>query len=361
MKVTVTKYLNVRAGKPGVNAPCYLYLAPGSEVEVDGTLYKGDLYEGIDTWMKDEAGNYYWSGGLDAPVRQGPYPWWLENSLFSIPGIWAAPGNQAVKVAILDTGISKHVDFDFTNVTGHNYLNDSDRYQEDAFGHGTHCAGIVAAKGSRSYGIAPASALFVAKVCDDFGRPVIAAVRKALDDIFEGRNGGNDVRIINMSFNVVPQSAEEDRLLSEIETMIARLASEKKCIIICSGGETDDLDDSFPAKMKECIAVGSISSKLVRSTFSRITPVLDIMAPGEAITSSDKTDSIAVLSGTSQSAAFVSGVAALALQKMNAPAATPEMIKDTLYKTAFSNSFLSQEYGHGIIHPNRFIESLNNH
>ena len=62
MKVIVKdNFLNVRAGKASVNAPCYQYIAPGSEIEVDGQLYKGDLFDGIDTWMKDAAGNYYCS------------------------------------------------------------------------------------------------------------------------------------------------------------------------------------------------------------------------------------------------------------------------------------------------------------
>ena len=58
MKVTVKDYLNVRVGKPSVNAPCYQYIAPGSEIEVDGKLYTGDMYDGSDQWMKDEGGNY---------------------------------------------------------------------------------------------------------------------------------------------------------------------------------------------------------------------------------------------------------------------------------------------------------------
>lgn len=71
MKVIVkNNFLNVRVGKPSVNAPCYQYIAPGSEIEVDGQLYKGDKYENIDTWFKDEAGNYYWSGGINNLIER---------------------------------------------------------------------------------------------------------------------------------------------------------------------------------------------------------------------------------------------------------------------------------------------------
>ena len=58
MKVTVTKYLNVRVGKASVNAPSYQYLAPGTILEVEDKTYKGDKYEDKDDWLKDAAGNY---------------------------------------------------------------------------------------------------------------------------------------------------------------------------------------------------------------------------------------------------------------------------------------------------------------
>ena len=350
--------MNVRVGKPSVNAPIYQNLAPGSEVEVDGNLYKGETFEGIDTWMKDETGNYYWSGGLNGEKQPGNYPWWIENSLFSIPKIWTIPNEQVVRVAILDTGISEHVDFDFAKITGYNYLTDSVDFKNDINGHGTHCAGIIAANGTRSYGIAPETHLFIAKVCDDYGRPVIAAIKKALDEIYSGEIGGNEISVINMSFSLVSQSALEDGILKEIENVIMKLYREKNCILICSGGEAEDFDDSFPAKLKECIAVGSINSNLMRSSFSRITPILDIMAPGEAISSSAKTDSTVNLTGTSQAAAFVSGVASLAIQKMKTTAFSSDLFSNKLYETAYSNSFLNTEYGHGIINPNRFVESL---
>lgn len=293
------------------------------------------------------------------PLIAGNYPWWLKNSLFSIPGLWAMTTERDVKVAILDTGISKHVDFDFSKTKGYNYLSDSVDYQTDVNGHGTHCAGIIAAKGLKSYGVAPGSLLFVAKVCDDNGRPAMAAVQRALNDIYNGKNGADEVRIINMSFNVPARNPQEVIIKKEIATLIGKLSQEKQCIIVCSSGSVDDIDDSFPAKVEDCIAVGSLSSQLVRSTFSRITAILDIMAPGEGIVSSAGTGSTISKDGTSQAAAFVSGVCALAFQKMHPAEITQSIFKKTLFQTAISNSFSLPEYGHGIIDPNRLIETLN--
>jgi len=70
MKVTVTKNLNVRIGKPRLDAPNHEFLVPGSVIETDGKLYRGDVYDGNFFWYKDMAGNYYWSGGIDIPETE---------------------------------------------------------------------------------------------------------------------------------------------------------------------------------------------------------------------------------------------------------------------------------------------------
>jgi subtilisin family serine protease len=360
MKARIKTYLNIRTGKPEVlpdNNPVDAYYKPGDEIEIAETV-EGEEYNKNKTWYKLTNGTFVWSGGVDNFKQSGIYPWWIDNSLFSISKFWSIPVNPVVKVAILDTGISKHVDFDFSKIVGYNYLSNSVDYLSDIDGHGTHCAGIITAKGIKSYGIAPETHLFVAKVCDDYGRPIIAAVKNALTDIYMDRQGANGIRIVNMSFDLPSQSAEDDLLIEAIESLIIKLTVEKQCIIVCSSGSIDDLDDSFPSKMKECIAVGSIKSDLIRSTFSRITPVLDIMAPGEAILSSNNEDLLIELTGTSQAAAFVSGVCSLAIQKMKTTTFTAELFKKILFQTSYSNSFLLQEYGHGIINPNNLIETI---
>ena len=120
MKVTVKDYLNVRVGKPSLNAPNFQYLAPGSILEVDGTLYPGDKFEGIDTWYKDEAGNYYWSGGVEKKVEdkkttESNLVAQIEKidyrELIKLKNPLANGFGEGVKVAVLDSGIySNHPD-----------------------------------------------------------------------------------------------------------------------------------------------------------------------------------------------------------------------------------------------------------
>src|SRR5260221_6326526 len=105
MKVTVNKYLNVRVGKPSVNAPCYQYLAPGSELEVDGQSYPGDTYKDINTWLKDATGNYYWSGGVQNNfTKDQSLDYWFD--LLEMIDVQKIEEGENANILILDSGIN---------------------------------------------------------------------------------------------------------------------------------------------------------------------------------------------------------------------------------------------------------------
>ncbi|MEI6436483.1 MAG: S8 family serine peptidase [Bacteroidota bacterium] len=63
------------------------------------------------------------------------------------------------------------------------------------------------------------------------------------------------------------------------------------------------------------------------------------------------------LDGTSQAAAFVTGVCALAIEKMKNKQFDADLFTKILFQTAYSDSFTIQEYGHGIINPNKLVEA----
>lgn len=316
-------------------------------------------------WYKDSVDQFYWGGGLqlldtETTTFSPPtgYPWWLKNNLYAIPDLWKQKDQTKVTIAILDTGINKHIDFNFNNITGYNYLDNTPEYKTDVHGHGTHLAGIMVAQGKKSYGVAPNANLFVAKVCTDKGFPNINAVKKALEDIYTNKNNIQNSVIINMSFELIPNNQQEYDLKLEIENLINKLYNEKNTISICSSGDINDSSDTFPSLLNNCISVGALNKILTRHPDSRITDTLDIMAPGDNIESSYGEDKTVSLSGTSQAAAFISGVIALVLQKKSKSVFEVEIVKKKLLSTAISQSFLSKEYGHGIVNPNEFFNQL---
>lgn len=165
MKITVKDYLNVRIGKPSLNAPSYQYLAPGSILEVDGNLYKGDVFEGSNNWLKDEAGNYYWSGGVqfahDFPGHEES--WYLSD--FGIPKLWDITMGEDVEVILLDSGVSVKNTSQPGRLAEYNVL---DADTTDTCGHGTAMFSII--KGYKGFlGIAPLVSLQSIKLTKELG------------------------------------------------------------------------------------------------------------------------------------------------------------------------------------------------
>lgn len=64
MKLTVSKYLNIRVGAPSASAKCPGYLNPADTLEIQSVCV-GDEIEGNNIWYQGVDGSYYWSGGFD--------------------------------------------------------------------------------------------------------------------------------------------------------------------------------------------------------------------------------------------------------------------------------------------------------
>ncbi|WP_303315278.1 S8 family serine peptidase [Flavivirga abyssicola] len=339
MKVTVSKYLNVRVGEPRLDAPNYQYLAPGSILEVDGKLYNGQDYEGNSLWYKDLAGNYYWSGGiLDPSFKPNIWEqfkidkfWWFKD--YNLDKVWKSSNKGSkIKVAILDTGLSlPHSDLDVNSITLQD-VTDSDS-TEDWTGHGTHVCGILnAAHNTKGvYGLAPNVDLYFAKVTNDI-------VGDSLDFLVKGIDWAvaNSVDIISIS-----KGFQNDSNL--LKAAISR-AAKSNILIVCAAGNklhNTHVDIDFPARYSETISVGGIlrNKKVLGDTIN--TNQTDIFAPGFEVLSTFKKNSYKKLSGSSQAAPFVAGLAALLLSKIrkNNPKFKAIDLKDHLLSTSDNQSF----------------------
>ena len=266
MKKTVRVYLNVRVGKPSLNAPCYQYLAPGSILEVDGKLYPGDQYDGIDTWYKDEAGNYYWSGGVENEPEKPEF-----KSSFLVQQIGKTDYRKLIKfqnpicdgtgngitVAVLDTGIySNHPDLKGHIIESSNY-NFSATTDGDFVGHGTHMAGIICANPTSFdgiSGISPQSKIADFKITKD-GFILKEIVAKALSYIIDNNL---NVDIINMSFNIDNENYYSETIKPLLETLYKR-----GVILVCPAGEDQNLENRGMltiANYENMISIGTIDS-----------------------------------------------------------------------------------------------------
>jgi subtilisin family serine protease len=278
---------------------------------------------------------------------------------------------QGVDVALIDSGV---VPVDGLAAPGKVALGPDLSWESqnpatadlDTFGHGTHVAGLIAGRDDTAAapyagdpasftGMAPDARIVSLKVADAHGLTDVSQVIAAIDWVVQHRNDGVlHIRVLNLSFGTdSTQSWRYDPL-----AYAAEQAWRAGIVVVVSGGnagaDTRTLDD--PAYDPNLLAVGAADTQATPGTrddsvarFSS-TGMLrhpDLVAPGVHMVSLrdpgsyiDQTfsstgavgDRFFRGSGTSQSAAVVSGAAALVLSQH--PDATPDQVKQVLVDSA---------------------------
>lgn len=366
MKVTVTKYLNVRVGKPRLDAPCYQYLAPGSELEIDGQEYHGDPYDGIDVWYKDDAGNYYWSGGVhsDTTTDRKPnvddYNWW--HSDYGFPQLWSKSKGDNSIIAIVDSGIDVNHKWIKNVIAYRKNFNDASDRVEDVTSHGTHVGAIA----SGLHGISPRSPLHIFKVhqevfYNDKLRDLGVKFEFIADSLIEilGFIQQNQEwsYIINMSLFV---STLTEKQLSELRGLMKTIV-DAGGLIVCAVKE-DDMNQGFvlpPASIHEyCISVGASDGykAALGNNINRYANKIDIFAPGFEIISATSGGGTSPGSGSSMACAYVSGVIGLKchVELQNGRKATLSTIKSALIASADTLS-INNNTQKKLINPKNFL------
>jgi subtilisin family serine protease len=164
-----------------------------------------------------------------------------------------------------------------------------------AFGHGTMVAGLVRLVAPTTQ-IMPLRAFGADGSGDVFD--VVRAIYYAVD------HGAN---VINMSFSLKNWSAELLRAMN--------YANEHEVICVASAGNGGEETLVFPSAFRHAIGVGSTNNLDRRSTFSNYgNGLVRLAAPGEGLITAFPGGRYAAVSGTSFSAALVSGAAALVVQ-----------------------------------------------
>lgn len=239
--------------------------------------------------------------------------------------------------------------------------NSISNYSNEESGHGTHVASIAGNADydvyGNLYGVAPNASLVGIKAFDAEGKATYADVIRGIDWALQVKDQIN-LRILNMSFSGPVRSFYWDDPLNQA----VMKAWQAGIVVVASAGNNgpDPMTIGVPGNVPYIITVGAMTDNYTESnlsddklaTFSAAGPTIEgfvkpeIVAPGGHLAGLMAYNTQIVqdhpefhdggkyfeMSGTSQAAAVVSGVAALML--MQEPTLTPDDIKCRLMDSA---------------------------
>jgi thermitase len=211
-------------------------------------------------------------------------------------------GSSAVKIAIIDTGVqSSHPDLSGKVTAGYNFVSNNTNANDDN-GHGTHCAGIAAAKTNNATGVAGVGwncSIMPVKVLNRFGSGSFSAIANGIN---WAKNNG--AKVLSLSLGATSGSSTLSSAISS--------AWNAGCVIVAAAGNSGNTTPNYPAYYSQCIAVGSTTSTDARSSFSNYgASWVDVAAPGSSIASTYTNSSYVLMDGTSMATPHVAGLAGL--------------------------------------------------
>ncbi len=271
------------------------------------------------------------------PVRvQAPSAWDLTT------------GSPAVILAIVDSGLdASHPEFAGRVLPGYDFV-ERDTTPQDACGHGTHVAGIAAARGNNAEGIAGIAwevQILPLRVLDATCSGTVADVAEGIVAAVE-----RGARVINLSLGT-------SRASTLLENATFYAYTHGAAVIAAAGNMTWNPALAYPARYDWVLAVGASDVSDQRWSGSAYGPELDLMAPGVDILSTlplgpnayGKAPGYDTLTGTSMAAPHVAGAAALLASSLQFD--SPDKIYEALTETALDlgDPGWDQFTGHGLL------------
>jgi thermitase len=279
----------------------------------------------------DQAGNDLNAVRTDDP--RSDEQWALAK--ISVREAWTrTKGSNEIVVAVLDSGVEyTHVDLvnniwtrpatmapyhdqdlgTVDDVHGYNAVaNDGD--PTDGNGHGTFCAGIIGAECGNNQGVCGVNwktQIMPLKFTNAGGFGYVADAVEAINYAIERKRAGVNLRVINASWGLSqPSRALED---------LIRKAHEAGILFVAASGTTgsdNDTSQRYPAGYNtgNIISVAATDRGDALAQFSNYgVKSVQLSAPGKDILTTALGNDYKQQSGTSMAAAYVTGVAALAL------------------------------------------------
>ncbi len=297
--------------------------------------------------MYPESGNYNHPPGTPDSDIDAPEAWDIQI------------GSSEVVVAVIGTGVDyTHRDIDdnmwvneaeFNGTAdidddGNGYVDDVYGYDFCSFwggrrdsdplddnGHGTHCAGIIAAEinnGLDIAGICGDAKIMAVKFIDNLGWGIIS---DAVESLYYAVYNGADILSNSWGYDDYSQAMEE----------AIAYAHSQGVVVVASAGNNGNTNPHYPAYYDYVISVAATNSNDQRASFSTYGDWVDIAAPGVDILSLRAADTLmgtiynfytTITSGTSFAGPHVAGVSALMLSIC--PEMDVEYLENALFESA---------------------------
>ncbi len=242
-------------------------------------------------WGQNNTGSAYTCGGTG-----------VANADVNAPQAWDLwTGENDITLAVIDSGVSNHVDLAGKIVAGWDTVNNQGTELSDAScPHGTHVSGTAAANGNNALGVAGMS--WGAKVMPV---RVLTGCSGVENDCGEGimwaADHGANVATMSLQYYGGTQFFQD----------AVKYGWDKGMVVIAANGNNAGNVIAFPAKYPFCMGVGATTISDGIASFSNTGPECDLSAPGQDVWSSWLTNQYNCLSGTSMATPHTSGLACL--------------------------------------------------
>lgn len=278
-----------------------------------------------------------------------PYRQWGYNAL-RLSEIHNSLTGQGVRVAVIDSGVDRtgpELNEPGRVLNGCDWVTSPTNVCQgtgvtDENGHGTHVAGIIAAKkdGLGVTGVSPDAEILPLRVLNADGAGWLSDIAAAIDYAV-----ANDSKVINLSLGGTSDFAL-------IRVAIENAISRGVVVVAAAGNSGLGAAPSYPAAYQGVIAVAATTESSRIATYSNEGNYIDVAAPGSDILSSWPFGSgYARLSGTSMASPQVAGLVALLLDQDVAATTIVDRIKSNVISSSPFTDYTSSRYGSGFINP----------
>ena len=255
---------------------------------------------------------------------------------------WPRTSGAGVTVAVIDTGVAAVPDLSGQLLPGVDYVTGSGNGTADAAGHGTHVAGIIAARANNGLGIAglaPSVKILPVRVLDADGSGYDSDIANGI--VYAADHGAS---VINLSLGGPGYSSVLAQAVS--------YALSKNVVVVAAAGNAKQSGNaaSYPAALPGVLAVAATDSSDAVAPFSNTGSYVKVAAPGVHVLSTVP-GGYAYGDGTSMASPYVAAAAAL-VRSANGGLSESAVVTDlTTTATDLGPAGRDDASGSGLVNP----------